>query len=77
MPVNAVINIKGQETTTVIDTVRKASVKTIGGSINLRNIAEGAVAVTYEGDVTVEDSDGRDDAGKYKRQCYRLWLRAE
>lgn len=58
VPVNAVINIKGQETTTVIDTVRKASVKTIGGSINLRNIAEGAVAVTYEGDVTVESSTG-------------------
>lgn len=58
VPVNAVVNIKGQETTTVIDTVRKASVKTIGGSINLRNIVEGAVAVTYEGDVTVESSTG-------------------
>lgn len=58
VPVNAIVNIKGQETTTVIDTVRKASVKTIGGSINLRNIAEGSVAVTYEGDVTVESSTG-------------------
>lgn len=58
VPVNAVVNIKGKETTTVIDTVRKASVKTIGGSINLRNIAESAVAVTYEGDVTVESSTG-------------------
>lgn len=58
VPVNAVVNIKGKETTTVIDTVRKASVKTIGGSINLRNIAESSVAVTYEGDVTVESSTG-------------------
>ncbi len=58
VPVNAVVNIKGQETTTEIDTVRKASVKTVGGSISLRNISEGAVALTYEGDVTVGDSTG-------------------
>ena len=57
-PLNAKIDIKGQETKTTIDTVRKASVKTIGGDINLRNVAEGITATTYEGDVTVEQSMG-------------------
>jgi hypothetical protein len=58
VPRNASINVKGQETITTIDSVRKASVKNIGGDISLRNIAEGADASTYEGDVTVEDSNG-------------------
>lgn len=58
VPVNAVVNIKGQETKTTIDTVRKANVKTIGGDITVRNVANGVMASTYEGDVTVERSQG-------------------
>jgi len=58
VPRSASINVKGQETKTVIDSVRKAVVKISGGDISLRNIAEGIVAVTYEGDVTVENSSG-------------------
>lgn len=57
-PRNASVNIKGQETRTAIDSVRKASVKNVGGSIVLRNIGEGVEASTYEGDVTVENSSG-------------------
>ena len=58
VPVNATLNITGQETKTSIDTIRKASVKTISGDINLRNVTEGITATTYEGDVTVEESMG-------------------
>ncbi|MEO7539058.1 MAG: hypothetical protein ABIV21_03455 [Pyrinomonadaceae bacterium] len=58
VPVGAVVNIKGQETKTTIDTVRKANVKTIGGDITVRNASNGVMASTYEGDVTVERSQG-------------------
>lgn len=57
-PRNASINIKGQETRTLIDSVRKAVVKNVGGNIILRNISEGVEASTYEGDVSVENSSG-------------------
>lgn len=58
VPRNASIVLKGQETTTKIDSVRKAVVKNIGGDIFMRNISEGVEALTYEGDVTVENSSG-------------------
>jgi Putative adhesin len=58
VPMNASLEIKGDETTIGIDSVRKASVKNAGGSISLRNITEGAQALTYEGNVTVNDSRG-------------------
>ncbi len=58
VPVNATINIKGRQTKTVIDTVRKANVKTIGGDVSIRNVSEGVLAVVYVGDVTVEGAKG-------------------
>ena len=58
LPMNATVNLKGQETNTSIDSVRKANVKTAGGDISLRNIGEGIMASTYEGDITVEESKG-------------------
>ncbi len=58
IPIGATINIKGHETTTTIDNVKKVSVKNIGGNISLRNIRNGINASTYEGDVTVEASAG-------------------
>ena len=45
VPFNSTVNIKGQETITTIDTVRKASVKTISGDITLRNVT--VTAVTF------------------------------
>jgi hypothetical protein len=57
-PLNAALTIKGDETTIQIDSVRKAFVKNLGGSILLRNITERADAQTYEGNVTVNDSRG-------------------
>lgn len=58
VPANASLEIKGDETTIGIDSVRKVFVKNAGGSISLRNIAEGVQALTYEGNVTVNDSQG-------------------
>ena len=58
VPRSASVNVKGRETKTAIDSVRKAVVKISGGDISLKNIAEGIEAITYEGDVTVENSSG-------------------
>lgn len=57
-PRGASVSVKGQETKITIDSVRKASVKNIGGDVALQNIAAGVEAATYEGDVTVESSGG-------------------
>ncbi|HEX8289579.1 MAG TPA: DUF4097 family beta strand repeat-containing protein [Pyrinomonadaceae bacterium] len=58
VPRNSSVNVKGQESRAVIDSVRKVVIKNIGGDITVRNIAEGVEASTYEGDVTVENSSG-------------------
>ncbi|MGB7069058.1 MAG: DUF4097 family beta strand repeat-containing protein [Pyrinomonadaceae bacterium] len=57
-PAGSTVNIKGRETKTVIDRVRTANVKNIGGDISLRHISEGVSAQTYEGDVMLENSGG-------------------
>lgn len=58
LPRNAAVTVKGEEMTISIDSVRKALVKNAGGNITLRNISEGVNALTYQGDVTVNDSEG-------------------
>jgi len=58
VPKNATINIKGQEATTTIDSVRKANVRTIGGDITFRHVTAGITASAGQGDITVEESDG-------------------
>jgi len=57
-PHDAALTIKGDETSINIDSIRKAWVKNAGGNITLRNIAERVDALTYEGNVTVNDSAG-------------------
>ncbi len=58
VPRGSTVNLKGEETTTSIDSIRKANVKNIGGDILMRNISEGVEASTYEGNVSVENSSG-------------------
>jgi hypothetical protein len=58
VPMNTTVAIKGQETKTSIDSIRKAKVQTIGGDITIHNVSAGVIASTYEGDVTVEGSQG-------------------
>ncbi len=57
-PRNASFVLKGQETATTIDSIRKASVKSVGGDIFLDNISEGIEAQTYEGGITAENCGG-------------------
>jgi len=59
VPVRAIINLKGQEITTSIDSVRKASVKSVGGNISIRNVTEGVNAYAGQGGITVEGSAGQ------------------
>lgn len=58
VPDSSTVNMKGRETKTTIDSVRKVSVNNGGGDISIRNVAEGIIASTYEGDVSVENSQG-------------------
>lgn len=58
VPTGSFVTVKGQETNTSIDSVRKVFVKNLGGNISLSNIAEGIDALTYEGGVTVRESRG-------------------
>jgi Putative adhesin len=58
VPENSAISLKGHETETSVDRVRKASVTNIGGDISVQNVAEGVWATTYRGVVTVENSRG-------------------
>lgn len=57
-PRTAVLNIKSQESRSVIDSVGKVNIKNVVGDIMLSNISGGIEAVTYEGDVIVERSGG-------------------
>lgn len=58
VPTGASISLKGKETTTVVDSVRKAEIRNVGGDIVVRNATEGVTAATYRGDVAVENVDG-------------------
>lgn len=58
VPRNATVNIKSRASETVISSVAKVSVENVGGDIFLSDIAQGIVAKTHEGDVTVEKSGG-------------------
>jgi len=58
LPANAVVNIKGQELTTSIESVKKVDVKTVGGDISLSHIAEGISAYAGQGDISIDQSKG-------------------
>jgi DUF4097 and DUF4098 domain-containing protein YvlB len=58
VPHNAVVNIRSDESDTSIESVRRVSIKNVGGNIFLNNIAEGIEAITYQGGITVEKSGG-------------------
>lgn len=58
VPAGAFVTVKGQETNTSIDSVRKVFVRNLGGNISLSNVAEGIDAVTYEGGISVREARG-------------------
>jgi len=58
LPVGASVNLEARTAGAVIDSVKKASVKVVEGSISLRNITGGIQATALQGDVMVESSSG-------------------
>jgi hypothetical protein len=58
VPRGTLVNMKGSETETTIDSIRRAIVIIDGGDIFLNNIAQRIEARTFEGDITVENSTG-------------------
>ncbi len=57
-PRGSVLSIKGKETSSTIDSVKKVNIRMIGGDLGLRNIANGITASAGQGDITVEESTG-------------------
>ena len=58
VPIGSKVDLTGRATETVIDSIRKVSVKTAEGDIAIRNIAGGINATTYQGNLIVESSGG-------------------
>lgn len=58
LPINASVNIKGQDITTSIDSVRKVGIRSIGGDISVRNVSDGVAADSGQGDIMVDASGG-------------------
>lgn len=58
-PFGASFTIAGRETEMRIDSLKKVTIKNLGGNVALRNISGGISAETFEGDVSVEDSSGQ------------------
>lgn len=57
-PVNSAVTMTGGDTTTTVDSIRKIDVRTIGGDISVRNITERTRAVSGQGSITVDESQG-------------------
>jgi len=58
VPMKTSLTLTGRVTSTVIDSLKKVTVKTVEGDISLRNITGGIAATTYQGDLMVEGSGG-------------------
>jgi hypothetical protein len=63
LPIGASIDLEARTAGAVIDSVKKANVKIVEGSISLRNITGGIQANAYQGDVMVEGSGGLIELG--------------
>jgi hypothetical protein len=58
VPENSSLSLKGRETETSIDMIRKVWVNSVGGDIMITNVPQGVRASTFQGNVTVENSSG-------------------
>lgn len=58
VPQESTVTIKGREITARLDTIRRANVRSVGGSMNFRNISGGISASAGQGDIMVENSQG-------------------
>ena len=58
LPVGSAVEIKGQETKTSIDNIKRLAIRNVGGDISVRNISGRITAATFQGDILVEESEG-------------------
>ncbi len=58
LPIGAVLNVKSKESEITVDSISKVRIENVSGDINLRNISQGVLATTFEGDITVEETSG-------------------
>ena len=58
VPMGASVDLKARTAGAVVDSVKKATVEIVEGSISLRNISGGIQAKALQGDVMVESSSG-------------------
>lgn len=58
VPFDTVINVKSKESEITVDSISKVRIENVSGGINLRNIKQGVLATTFEGDLTVEEANG-------------------
>jgi Putative adhesin len=58
VPNNAIVNLKTRETEALISNIAKARVENASGNTVLRKISNGIEVKTFEGNISVEDSNG-------------------
>ncbi len=58
VPFDTILNVKGKESDITIDSISIARIDNVSGNINLSNIKRVVQATTFEGDITVERSNG-------------------
>lgn len=63
LPMGASVDLEARTAGATVDSVKKANVKVIEGSISLRNVSGGIQANAYQGDVMVESSSGLIELG--------------
>lgn len=61
MPIGGSVNLEARTSGAEVDSIKKATVKIVEGSISLRNIPNGVNAYAHQGDLTVESSSGAID----------------
>lgn len=59
VPRNATVNLRGSSREIKIESVARVSVESLAGDIFLNDIVNGVEAITYRGDLTVENSSGQ------------------
>jgi DUF4097 and DUF4098 domain-containing protein YvlB len=58
VPFDTVLNVKSKDSEMTVDSITKVRIENVSGNINIRGVREGVLATTFEGDITVEQSNG-------------------
>jgi len=58
VPFDTVINVKSKESEITVDSISRVRLENASGGITLRNITQGVLARTFEGDIILEKAQG-------------------